>query len=218
MAKSVEDMNENEREKARNKRLFKEMKFKEKVDYIWHYYRWHIGGTIAGVAFGVGLVTTMIEAQNAHVYATDIMLMGLVGIEDEYEDYLAQLQETQDVDIHIMQGNADTVDPEVVMANELLFMVNLSEKKGDIMFLYESKYESLVGQDDYFLPLTELDVFADNLDGYELVTYNDEVYGIRFSESPIEGTKFFEDLILCVNQYAKDLEDVNETLSYLLVD
>ncbi|OON90688.1 MAG: hypothetical protein ATN33_02405 [Epulopiscium sp. Nele67-Bin001] len=211
----TENMTENQRERARNKELFKKMSSKEKLNYIWHYYRWHITGTILVVIFAISVISVMLEAQGADIYSTDVVMLGLVFTDERYEEQLQQFQETMDVNINILQ-TATSGDPEMVMANELLFMVSLIDNKADIMFLTQQKYETLVTDGEVFTPLNDIVELNEVFNLYELQTYNEDVYGIKLTTSPIDGIKFGEDLIVCISGHPKDLEHTVNTLNYLL--
>ena len=82
-----------EDKKQKNKELFSQMGFKDKLIYIWDYYKWWIIGTVALVAVTVSMVTT-IKENSKPVYLSIEMINTYLGNDSSNtveEDFIKEL-------------------------------------------------------------------------------------------------------------------------------
>ncbi|OOO00440.1 MAG: hypothetical protein ATN35_07240 [Epulopiscium sp. Nele67-Bin004] len=216
----------NSKERMNNKEKFKQMTIKEKLGYIWYYYGWQIGGTIVAIIVTVSFLSSYF-APPPPTYTTNIIMIGRMYQDyEEFDQTVADLQTTRDVDIEVLSGDWSGYD-QGVMANELLFAIRLQEDKGDIFFMTEIKFNEIIKNSDQiiFAPLDNMEGIDGIIEMYETEKginpedNNEYIYGIRVPREGLDtlaGANFGEDLIVCLSPYAKNYDHAVETINYLL--
>lgn len=209
-----------------NKEKFKNMKGKEKITYIWEYYRWHIIGTLVG-AFIVWTLGSAILRPRPPVYPVDVAVAGLLGIEQEAENSLVDTFNTElNAGLHIMPTDWSRPSQSSIATDQKM-MLMIQVRELDLFVMSEQKYSTYTQIED-FDALTALDQFkelAPILDKYKdslltaksKETGEEHVYGIKVKElSKLKGMEFGEPFVISLINPSKDTNAGIKIIQYLL--
>lgn len=212
---------------------FKELTRREKVQYLWEYYRWPAAGTILVTCFLVSFLTAIFTPQK--VYSVDITINGKMAIDETRSEVEAQFEEQFDAGLNL--GFMDWDNPgqlEMVMMQKI--PMQIMAKELDILGLSTSAVESYLEQSgsEMFMPLDEYPEFAPLLEQYkdqllvtgydkngtfEVVEGEQHVYGFKVNKiDNIPCVTLNEELTIGVTSTAKDIHKTVEMLTYLLED
>lgn len=212
--------------KKTNKEKFMEMNTKQKVEYIWEYYRWHIVGVIVGI-FAIWQVFVIINKPPEPVYSTDIIVSGLISMDDEKsEQTLDKFRTEFDTNIQFMPANWKVMD-QSTMSTETLLALKIAVKEVDMFILAEEKFDKyqLIEGYDAMLPLDTIPELEGILEKYQdrLISFTskddgkEHVFGIKVdSLDKIEGLALGEELVISILGQPKNLESTIQVLTYLL--
>ncbi len=210
---------------------FKELDKKEKVKFIWEYYRWIILSVIIGIVVITQLVAAMLTPKE--VNDVDILIAAKLGYDETQPQVVSEYKENFNTGLDLTAIDWENMNQmDMVMLEKIPLLVTAKEL--DVLGLSGEAFESYVRQlgPDMFIPLDTLPEFEDLLEkykdravisGYELdedeqlIRIDDHVYGIRstkFKNIPciVEN----EEVILGVTASVKDLEKTAQVLDYLL--
>ena len=113
-----------------NREKFKEMNTKQKVGYIWEYYRYAILGTIIGIFLVSQIVTTMLKPKDnfdAHVVVTSKMVIDSAKMEEEEQFF----KENFNTDLYYLPADWSQMDSQMVL-NDQLMMLKIQVREVDI--------------------------------------------------------------------------------------
>ncbi len=195
---------------------YQDLNRKQKIEYIWDYYKLHI---IAGC---VGLIV-LIYTLNAFIFNPppksifNVAIMGNQVDMTKTEDLSKELEHVllgEDVKSSVVTVeayfmDAENANPNMVMASSAKFMANLQENMIDIFIIDENQFKELNKAGIYM----ELDKVLDQktLEQYEdsLVRINNKIYGIDISSNPALSKLIFgeEKNIISIYVNTQHLED-----------
>lgn len=184
--------------KKTNKAKFQEMNRKQKVEYIWEYYKLHIIFGTLGLIFVGSLLNTWFINPPPKT-AVHVVFMGTsisTDAAEVLEKELNPLIVTKEmgnkkvfVSTYYMSP-AGTGQPQLDMATQTKFMANISANELDILVLDEAQFKELATTQQTFLPLDQIlpedmlvkleDKFV-RLKGEE--DTEDQIYGIDVTDN-----------------------------------
>lgn len=208
-----------------NREKFKEMNTKQKVGYIWEYYRYAILGTIIGIFLVSQIVTTMLKPKDnfdAHVVVTSKMVIDSAKMEEEEQFF----KENFNTDLYYLPADWSQMDSQMVL-NDQLMMLKIQVREVDIFAMSEdrySKYMEIEGFDP-FLALDEVPEMAPLLEQYKdslltatsLEDGKEHVYGIKVDKlEHLEGGITSEPLVISLISVPKNIDKAVEIIDYLI--
>ncbi|MDA3732233.1 hypothetical protein PBV87_12130 [Niameybacter massiliensis] len=208
-----------------NREKFKEMNTKQKVGYIWEYYRYAILGTIIGIFLVSQIVTTMLKPKDnfdAHVVVTSKMVIDSAKMEEEEQFF----KENFNTDLYYLPADWSQMDSQMVL-NDQLMMLKIQVREVDIFAMSEdrySKYMEIEGFDP-FLALDEVPEMAPLLEQYKdslltatsLEDGKEHVYGIKVDKlEHLEGGITAEPLVISLISVPKNINKAVEIIDYLI--
>jgi hypothetical protein len=202
----------------------KDLPFKEKLENIWYYYKWHI---LAG-AFAVFIAAVLIGSfLSREEYVFNISIVGyfdnsrkeevsnfqnditklVAPGSDKRTSALVELYRLKDA-----SGKSKDLEP----ADVEKLTVKIAAKEVDILIINKDDFNNYMNQDT-FLKLDDLKLDKDNK-AYKLVKSNSSVYGIS-----VEGNKLLDkigydtkDKVLGVLINTKNKESSEKVINWIL--
>ncbi|MDL4840306.1 hypothetical protein [Aquibacillus rhizosphaerae] len=180
--------------------------FKEKVDYIWEYYKLHIIGSIVALVLVISLISTTLNSEERF----NISVVG--------ENLIEQEQFTTDMNSEFPEFNVNVdymnlSEPGINglgFAESQKFMAHFAAGEIDVIVLEKESFNDLINE-EAFAPLTEY-VAPSSLDGEKHAVYTDEadvVYGLSTSNIPIFNKyEHLKDKILAIPRKANNKETI----------
>ncbi|GKX31997.1 hypothetical protein SH1V18_44770 [Vallitalea longa] len=180
--------------KKTNKQKFQELSRKEKVDYIWEYYKLHIiGGIIV-----IGIIASFLNiwvfnpppkpAVSVNFMSTNIMTNVTEELEKELDDLIVT-EEMGNKKVFVNTFVLGSPDPQMEMATQTKFAASVQAQELDVMIMDKDKFEELAKQGN-MLPLEEilaqqdLDMLSEKLISLKSEEDNKEkIYGIDVSDN-----------------------------------
>lgn len=207
-----------------NKEKFKAMTSKQKVEYIWEYYRWHIVGTIIGL-FVVGQIihfaTTPKPSFDAHLIVTARMVLDTEKAEED-EKYF---RETFNTDIYYLPADWSVID-QTTIVNDQLLMLKMQVREADLFAMSKSRYDKYMEIEgfDPFMPLEEVPgleaILEEHKDNLLVATgiedQKEHVYGIQIEKTDVLHADIKEPLIISIMDTPKNMEKTIQIIEYLL--
>lgn len=208
-----------------NKEKFKAMNKKEKIGYIWEYYRFHIIGTLIGlVLIGqiIQIATTPRPDYDTHLIVTAKMSLDTEKSEED-EKYF---EETFNTDLYYLPADWSVMD-QATIVNEQLLMLKISVREADILAMSQDRYDKYKDIEgfDPFMPLEEVPELADLLEkhkdnlivGKGVEDQKEHIYGIKIEKSSVlHGATVIEPLIISLIDTPKNMEKAIEIVKYLI--
>ena len=199
------------------KDAIKNMTRKQKKEYIWEYYRYHIISVVFVLFLGGYSIYEV--SQRKEMSLSIALTGGVTSMEnmDEISDYLNEtlLTEEQRKDYQVLVQsipfNSSNQDPGFEFAQKLVVLVAAGEI--DLIVVDEPTFEDFY-KEGYFLPLNELQV---DLTTFDVVERNGLAYGIL-----IEEFELFEDIfpmegwVLAAIVNGNRQDEVENFMNYLI--
>ncbi|MDR1913487.1 MAG: hypothetical protein LBQ68_03260 [Clostridiales bacterium] len=203
----------------------KEMSFKEKISYIWEYYKYFIIGFVIVMVLIANIVNAILHPPKDN-FAHLIFYGGYVDelVAEELKNELAAALMTEEErltgDIYYTNILLASGDIQIDMANRQKFAAMIAAQELDILLINENELSANIEQ-GMCMPLGEVL-------GEDLSKYSDKLITSTFEgvEAPYaiktQGNKFFErdgvyieNMCLAVIINTKNLEHVREIIDYL---
>lgn len=209
-----------------NKEKFKNMTKKEKIQYIWEYYRWHIIGTIVTVLLVGSLVTTMLRPRPP-AYPVDVAITGRISILDEAAESLTETFNTElNAGLHLMPANWQSPNQSTMVTDQKM-MLMIQVRELDLFIMSEEKYNTYMKIEDFdaFMALDTIPELKPVLDKYKdslltstsKKTGKESVFGIKVKAlDKLEGMEIGEDLVISLIDPPKDMNAAISVINYLL--
>ncbi len=202
----------------------KDMSFKEKLSYIWFYYKWVILGALFLTVAGVILINNYSRAMHVNSILEVTLINSDAIAADEstvFSDFLDTLEDTEGDEVI-------TVDSSLVIdlakqdyRSAASFQV-LSAKllSGDTDIIVCEKELFLMEQENgAFLPLDEVLSREEMEKTKDLVTVSGKIYGIRLFESVLQDGSIYpkdSELVMGVASTSRDPETAVKLLKWFL--
>ncbi|MEG0579034.1 MAG: hypothetical protein RR490_03870, partial [Niameybacter sp.] len=170
-----------------NKEKFKAMNKKQKMEYIWEYYRFTILGTIVGV-FLVGQIIILATKPkvnfDTHLIVTSKMVLDSTKMEEEEQFF----QEQFNANLYYLPADWSTMDSSMII-NDQLMMLKVQVREVDVFAMSQARYDKYMEIEgfDPFIALDEVPEMASLLEQYKdslltatsLEDGKEHVYGIQ---------------------------------------
>lgn len=210
---------------------FKEMNFKEKVAYLWEYYRNIALVSIIILILIVGLIVGARSSSKDR--SLDITLAGKLDIQNIQVADLTKLEEDLDVAFEFHPVDWRQEDSLALSVRQRMTL-QMKVSKLDILGLPDYKFEDYLkaNASAMYMQLDELPEFQEILQEYKdqlvikgynvdennnIIEDEEHVYGIRISKiDNIPGITLDEDLVLGVTTSVKDTHKAAEMMRFLL--
>jgi hypothetical protein len=216
-------------ENMSTKQKLKDMNTKQKFEFIWDYYRFHIIGTIIIIAIVTSFTIDIIKSKETIL---NITALGEYMDMDRKEilenkvnaELIKDEQNKKQILFDFLVKQKDMRD-EYSMASVQKLQASIAAKDVDVLILDKSDFEIYASQGT-FMKLSQLSNFAQlNIPEKDLVKYQakdidskEEIYGINAESLPVlEELKYnSKDKILCIVVNTQRLDKVSEFLNWFL--
>ena len=136
-----------------NKEKFKSMNSKQKLEYIWEYYRFTILGTIIGVLLVGNLVYTMLKPKpnfDNHLIVTAMMTLDT----DKEELDRAYFKENFNSDIYYIPADWSVTD-QATIVNDQMMMLKIQVREADVFAMSQARFDRYMEIEGFypFMPL-----------------------------------------------------------------
>ncbi|QUH30512.1 hypothetical protein [Vallitalea guaymasensis] len=215
--------------KKSNKAKFKELTRKEKVEYIWEYYKLHIfAGIFVLIVIGSFLNIWVFNpppksAVSVNFVGSSIFADNTEPLEKELNPIIVT-EEMGNKKVFINTYIFGMKDPQMQMATQTKFIANISARELDVLILDKEQFDSLVLQGS-MLPLDQ--VFSEDelgkltdrlLKGKSEEDTNEQIYGIDITD--IEKIKTVmvgdSDIVIGVVSNTLKIEESKKVIKWFL--
>lgn len=151
-------------QKKTNKAKFQEMERKQKVEYIWEYYKLHIIFSVVGLIILGSLLNTWFinpppkTAVHVVFMGTGISSDGAEKLEEELNPLIVTKEMGNKkvfVSTYYMTSGG-TGDPQLDMATQTKFLANISANELDILVVDEGQFKDLATSQQTLMPLDQI--------------------------------------------------------------
>lgn len=197
----------------------KGMSTKQKVQYIWDYYKIHIGGAILIFSIAFSLIYGQITKVD-YIFNTTIISSGLtedvrIDFEDKLNDVLIdENSKNEKAQVsYIPINNPDDSGLELIMK----FISKLTAKEVDIIIADESQMDGLV-EDGAFLELSNIKYLDGTDNDYYLSSIDNKIYGICLEDSPVLNAINYntKGKILAISSTSLNINDAAKVIKLLI--
>lgn len=175
---------------------FKELDFRQKLTYIWDYYKWQIGAALIVLTLAAIIIPSVIENRKETVLYTVMLNSNLKG--QEYTSLMDDFTEAADID---MSGKKITLDCSMYidrnfgdagsMQNSQKLTALFASKTVDAMISDNDNFQFYAAQGCFYdlkelLPAEVYEKYADYFVEAKITgTDNTAVYGINLKDSAV---------------------------------
>ena len=215
--------------KKSNKAKFKELKRKEKVEYIWEYYKLHIfAGIFVLIVIGSFLNIWVFNpppksAVSVNFVGSSIFADNTESLEKELNPIIVT-EEMGNKKVFINTYIFGMKDPQMQMATQTKFIANISARELDVLILDKEQFDSLVLQGS-MLPLDQ--VFSEDelgkltdrlLKGKSEEDTNEQIYGIDITDNEKIKTVMVgdSDIVIGVVSNTLKIEESKKVIKWFL--
>ena len=198
------------------------MSTKEKVSYLWHYYRLHAIGTIVAIFIIVSLVSTGMGKKDI---VLNVVLMGamvntdnLALLDDQVTPQILSEEEMESFDISFrhISHNSESMTSETAMGLQKM-AAEISSKSIDVFIVNKDLFTQM-SNDGQLLPLEELEGFDKNAfeEDQLLISSEGKIDGISTSKLKMfEDIIYNEELIISIPMNFQNTEETSEFFQLL---
>jgi hypothetical protein len=195
------------------KEILAPMSPKEKMAYIWEYYKFHIIGTIAAIILLFSLINSIGEKKevvlNMTIVGQGVSTEGVVQLQEYLTKELVTDKADEEVFIETLSYDNTSQDP-VSQTGLQKMIAQISTGSIDLLIVDKEVFEDISAQQNSLLAINDFK----GMD--KVVTSNEEIYGINTSDiTLLESLKLDENMVLCVPGNTKKLKEINEFFSLI---
>ena len=208
-----------------NKEKFKSMSTKQKMEYIWEYYRFTILGTIVGVLLIGNFVYTMTKPKP---YFDNLLIVtAMMTLDtDKVELDEAFFKENFNSDIYYIPADWAITDQSTIV-NDQMMMIRIQVREADVLAMSQARFDRYMDIEGFepFMPLEEVPELAPILEAHKdnLLTAKsmedgkEHVYGIKIEKTnAFQGADIMEPLVISLINTPKNMEIALEVVNNLL--
>jgi hypothetical protein len=181
---------------------------KEKMAYIWDYYKFHIIGTIAAIILLISFISSIGEKKevvlNMTIIGQGVNTEGVVQVQDQLTSKLVQKKADEEISVQHLTYNKSSMD-EASRAGIQKLSAEITLGSIDLMIVEKELFEEFSSQQSSLLALNDFK------GSDKLIKSDEKVYGISTSDikllAPLE---LDENKVLCVPSTTKNLKKINE--------
>lgn len=191
------------------------MSTKEKIEYIWEYYKFHIIGTIAAIILLFSLISNIGEKKEVYLNMTilgrGINTEGIVQLQEQLTKKLVKDVAEEEVFIQTLNYDKSSKD-ESSRVGIQKFSAEISTGSIDLLIVDKELFEEISSQQG-LLALNDFKGF-DKLN--LTLTTGDKVYGIGTPNiQQLAPLGLDENMVLCVPKTTKNLKRINEFFGFI---
>ena len=150
------DKEERRQRKAELRAKFRELSFKEKLEYFWDYYKWVIVCVIAAIFLTVGIVDWVHNLQMNTVLSVAFANNGLMDTENVEKEIASDLGLTDPQDqVEVATGMNANAEGEFDYYSQMAYIARLNGGTMDMLVMPQVLADRLKGEPE-ILPLTDL--------------------------------------------------------------
>lgn len=189
------------------KAILAPMSPKERMAYIWDYYKFHIIGTIVAIILLISLISSIGEKKevvlNMTIIGQGVNPEGVVQLQEQLTNKLVQDKGDEEVSVQHLTYNNSSMD-EASRAGIQKMAAEISLGSIDLMIMEKELFEEISSQN----ALLALNDFKGT---NKLLPSDEKVYGISTSDIKLLASLTLdENKVLCVPSTAKNLKKINE--------
>jgi hypothetical protein len=189
------------------KAILAPMSPKERIAYIWDYYKFHIIGTIVAIILLISFVSSIGGKKevvlNMTVIGQGVNPEGVVQLQEQLTNKLVQDKADEEVFVQHLTYNTSSMD-EASRAGIQKMSAEISLGAIDLMIVEKELFEEISSQN----ALLALNDFKGTK---KLVPSDEKVYGISTSDIKLLAPLALdENKVLCVPSTTKNLKKINE--------
>jgi hypothetical protein len=190
------------------KAILAPMSPKERMAYIWEYYRFHIIGTIVAIVLLISFISSIGGKKevvlNMTIIGQGVNTEGVVQIQEHLTNELVNDKADEEVYIETLTYDKSSQDP-VSQAGLQKMTAQISTGAIDLLIVDKELFEEISSQQSSLLAINDFK----GID--KVLTSKEEIYGISTSDINIlEPLKLGENKVLCVPSNTKNLKKINE--------
>jgi hypothetical protein len=181
---------------------------KERMAYIWEYYKFHIIGTIVAIVLLISFISSIGGKKevvlNMTIIGQGVNTEGVVQIQEHLTNELVNDKADEEVYIETLTYDKSSQDP-VSQAGLQKMTAQISTGAIDLLIVDKELFEEISSQQSSLLAINDFK----GID--KVLTSKEEIYGISTSDINIlEPLKLGENKVLCVPSNTKNLKKINE--------
>lgn len=195
------------------KAILAPMSPKERIAYIWDYYKFHIIGAIAAIILLISFISSFGEkkevALNMTIIGKGVNTEGVVQLQEQLTNELVIDKADEEVFIETLSYDKSSPDP-ASQAGLQKMTAQISTGSIDLLIVDKELFEEISSQQNSLLVLNDLKGFD------KLLSSNEDVYGMSTSDiNQLAPLKLDENKVLCVPSNTKKLKKINEFFSLI---
>lgn len=190
------------------KAILAPMSPKQRMSYIWEYYKFHIIGTIAAIILVISFISSIGGKKevvlNMTVIGQGVNTDGVVQLQEQLTNKIVQDKGDEEVSVQFLTYHKASMDQASQAAIQKM-SAEITLGAIDLLIVEKDLFDEISSQPSSLLALNDIKGTD------KLVNSDKKVYGIRTSEinllTPLE---LDENKILCIPSTAKNLNKINE--------
>jgi hypothetical protein len=181
---------------------------KERMAYIWEYYKFHIIGTIVAIVLLISFISSIGGKKevvlNMTIIGQGVNTEGVVQIQEHLTNEFVNDKADEEVYIETLTYDKSSQDP-VSQAGLQKMTAQISTGAIDLLIVDKELFEEISSQQSSLLAINDFK----GID--KVLTSKEEIYGISTSDiNLLEPLKLGENKVLCVPSNTKNLKKINE--------
>jgi hypothetical protein len=190
------------------KAILAPMSPKQRLAYIWDYYKFHIIGTIAAIILVISFINSIGEKKevvlNMTIIGQGVNSEGVVQLQDHLTDKLVQDKGDEEVFVQFLTYNKGSMDQASQAAIQKM-SAEITLGAIDLLIVEKELYNEISSQPSSLLALNDIK----RTDKW--LKSNDKVYGISASEINLLAPLDLDDnKVLCIPSTTKNLKNINK--------
>jgi hypothetical protein len=190
---------------------------KERMAYIWDYYKIHIIGTIVAIILLISLISSMGGKKEVYLNLTilgkGINTEGVVQLQEQLTNKLVKDKADEEIFVQTLSYDNSSND-EASRTGIQKFAAEITTGSIDLLIVDKELFEEISSQQG-LLALNDIKAFDKmNLDKQTLLhskTSDEKIYGIGTSDIHLLAPlKLDENKVLCIPRNTKNVKNINE--------
>ncbi|WHY02849.1 hypothetical protein [Neobacillus sp. DY30] len=190
------------------KAILAPMSPRQRLEYIWDYYKFHIIGTIAAIILLISFISSIGDKKeiilNMTIIGQGVNPEGVSQLQEQLTNKLVQDKGNKEVFVQFLTYNKDSMDQASQAAIQKM-SAEITLGAIDLLIVEKELFDEISSQPSSLVALNDIKG-TDNL-----LKSDDKVYGISASDinllTPLE---LDENKILCVPGTTKNLKNINK--------
>ncbi|MDQ1003284.1 hypothetical protein QFZ28_003684 [Neobacillus niacini] len=190
------------------KAILAPMSPKERIAYIWDYYKFHIIGTMAAIILLISFISSIGEKKevvlNMTIIGQGVNSEGMTELQEHLTDKLVHDKGDQEVSVQHLTYSKSSMD-QASRAGIQKMSAEITLGAIDILIIEKDLFEEISSQPSSLVALNDFK----GID--KLLTSDEKVYGISTSDiqllAPLE---LDENKVFCVPSTSKNLKNINK--------